>query len=274
MIRGLIQRYPFLSYVLLAYALTWSLTVPLALSSRGFIDVDVPHAAEMLAAFGPLVAALLVMKVLRGAAGVTKILRGMLHWRVPKVWLLFSCLSPFLLLVIAVAISWVSTGQQPQFVTEKSLHYLTAIGLFELVVVGGMVQGFGEEPGWRGFAIPWLRKSRGPLLASLVLFPFWMFWHLPQFLSRPEFGIVQFMGFGLGILSATIWLTLIHDKTQSILMAAIWHTVVNVARNMALAISVPMFLTFNMLVTVGALAVVSYWVITRKQQGPLGDTLA
>ena len=69
MIPGLIQRYPFLSYVLLAYALTWSLTVPLALSSRGLIDVDVPHAAEMLAAFGPLVAALLVMKAAARCGG-------------------------------------------------------------------------------------------------------------------------------------------------------------------------------------------------------------
>ncbi len=262
---GIIKKYPFLSYVLLAYGFTWSLAVPLALSKRGIIGAELPHALEMIAAFGPFVAALLVAKALDGATGISRILKGLKQWRVPRFWLLFSIFSPFLLLAIAVTISWVGSGEQPQFATEKSLHYLTLIGLFELIVVGGMVQGFGEEPGWRGFAIPWLRKARGPLLASLVLFPFWLFWHLPQFLGRPEFGILQFLGFAAGIFAATMWLTLIHDKTQSILMAALWHTTVNIARNIALAISLPMFLTFNTLIMLGGISIVIYWLVSRAK---------
>jgi len=268
---GIIKKYPFLSYLLLAYAFTWSFAVPLALSKRGILSADLPHALEMIAAFGPFVAALLVAKALDGAAGISRILKGLTQWRVPSFWLLFSIFSPFVLLIIVVAINGLASGEQPQFETEKSLHYLTLIGLVELIVVGGMIQGFGEEPGWRGFAIPWLRKTRGPLLASLLLWPFWLFWHLPQFLGRPEFGLGSFLGFAAGILAATLWLTLIHDKTQSILMAALWHTTVNVARNIALAISLPLFLTFNTLIMVGGVCVVIYWVVTRKQQGRVAD---
>jgi uncharacterized protein len=265
-----LKKYPFISYVLLAYAFTWSFAVPLALSKRGVIGSELPHSLEIIAAFGPFVAALLVSKALDGAAGISRILHGLTQWRVPSFWLFFSIFSPFVLLVVVVAINWLTSGEQPRFETEKSLHYLTLLGLVELVAVGGLVQGFGEEPGWRGFAIPWLRKTRGPLMASLILAPFWLFWHLPQFLGRPEFGIGPFIGFAAGILAATMWLTLIHEKTQSILMAALWHTTVNIARNIALAISVPMFLTFNTLIMVVGIGIVVYWVITRKQQGPVG----
>jgi len=264
-----IQRNPFGSFLLLAYAVSWSFSVPLALSTRGILSFHVPHGVEMFAAFGPFVAALIVAKACDGSAGVAAVFRGFTEWRVPPVWFVFSALGPFILLAVVVGGLWLTSGA-PDFATEKNLHYLTALGLFELIVVGGLVQGVGEEPGWRGFAIPYLRKLRGPILASLILFPFWMMWHLPQFLSRPDFGVAQFAGFALGILSATMWLTLIYDKTRSMLMAVIWHTVVNIARNLALAISTPMFLSFNMLITLGALIIVGYWIVTRKQQGPLG----
>ncbi|MDG1462257.1 MAG: CPBP family intramembrane metalloprotease [Gammaproteobacteria bacterium] len=263
---GIIKKYPFISYVLLAYGFTWSFAIPLTLSKRGIVGIELPHALEMIAAFGPFIAALLIAKTLDGSDGVERILNSLKQWRVSRVWLLFSIFSPVVLLFIAVIISWLGSGEQPQFNTEKSLYYLTLIGLFELIVVGGMIQGFGEEPGWRGFAIPWLRKARGPLLASLALFPCWLFWHLPQFLGRPEFGLAQFLGFAAGIFAATMWLTLIHDKTQSILMAALWHTTVNIARNIALAISLPMFLTFNTLIMLGGIGIVVYWVVNRPQE--------
>ncbi len=263
---GIVRKYPFLTYVVMAYAFTWTFAVPLALSKRGIIAAELPHFLEVIAAFGPFVAALIVARALPDFGGVSRIFGGLAKWRVPGFWLLFSVFSPFVLLVIVVAINWLASGQQPVFETEKSLHYLTLAGLFELVVIGGMVQGFGEEPGWRGFAIPWLRRARGPLKASLVLAPFWLFWHLPQFLGRPEFGIGPFIGFAAGILAATMWLTLIHEKTGSILMAALWHTTVNVARNIALAISVPMFLTFNTLIMVVGIGIAVYWIVTRKRQ--------
>ena len=40
----------------------------------------------------------------------------------------------------------------------------------------------GEEPGWRGYALPRLEAHLGPLWASLVLAFLWAGWHLPLFL--------------------------------------------------------------------------------------------
>jgi uncharacterized protein len=40
----------------------------------------------------------------------------------------------------------------------------------------------GEEPGWRGYALPRLQRSFGPVIGTLVLALIWTGWHLPLFL--------------------------------------------------------------------------------------------
>lgn len=252
---GWIARSPVIAYVVFAYAITWTLQLPLLASRRGWIAVEVSEAWEVLAAFGPFAAALVVLRALEGGAGVSRLLAGLRRWRVGAGWLAFSVLSPFGLLALAVVIVRAGTGAWPDFGALATGRLATLEGLVGLVVVAGLVQGFGEEPGWRGFMLPRLRRLRGPLAATLVLFPAWFLWHLPAFLGRPEFGPPQFIAFGTGILSAAVWLTLVQERTGSILMAALWHATVNIARGIALAVSTPLFLTMSTLVLVGAVVI-------------------
>ena len=42
----------------------------------------------------------------------------------------------------------------------------------------------GEEPGWRGYALPRQLSGQGSLRASLVLGLAWSAWHLPLWLTR------------------------------------------------------------------------------------------
>jgi membrane protease YdiL (CAAX protease family) len=259
-LRALVARAPVVAYVVLAYAFTWGVQLPLLASRRGWIAAEVAEGWEALAAFGPFVAALLVAAALQGRAGPARLLDGLRHWRVGGGWLAFSVLSPFALLAGAALVLRVATGAWPDLGALDEGRLATATGILGLVVVGGLVQGLGEEPGWRGFMLPQLRRLRGPVTATLVLFPAWLLWHLPAFLGRPEFGLGQFAGFSLGVLSAAFWLTLILERTGSVLMAVLWHTTVNVARGIAIAISTPMFLAMSTFVLAGALVIaVALW---------------
>jgi membrane protease YdiL (CAAX protease family) len=258
-----VRRRPLLSFFLLACGLSWLIAVPLMLSRRGILAVEISESWEMLAAFGPFAAALLVASALNGKAGTAAIFKSLLHWRVGGFWFLFCVFTPGLLLLAAIVFVWLSSGTMPDFRTDRALALATVAGLFDLVIVTGLVQGLGEEPGWRGFAIARLRERFGSLAATLCLFPVWLLWHLPMFLARPEFGLGQWIGFSLGILSAAVWLTLIWDATRSLLMAVIWHTLINIYRSMALAVSTPLFLALGNAFLLGTVVIIIYWLVKR-----------
>ena len=129
----------------------------------------------------------------------------------------------------------------------------------------GILRGIGEEPGWRGFALPFLRQRFGPLLATFALFPAWWLWHLPALLSRNEFQPVQFVMFGLGILAAAVWCTLIYDATRSVLMLVLWHALINITRGMALSASMAAFLAFAKVVVAVAVVIIIYWLVRHPE---------
>lgn len=259
----LCRRYPLASYYGLAYLFSWTLAAPGMLFRFGLLGDWPTDWLEPLAAFGPFAAAMLVARAGSGRDGPRAILESLRRWRVPRAWRYFSCLSPFVLL----ALTGLAAGLSGAGVDRGRLgELLSAVGLFELVLIGGLVQAWGEEPGWRGFALPRLRRRYGPLAATLALWPVWLCWHLPFFLSRPEFGWGQWIGFSLGILSAAIWLTLIWEKTGSLLFCVAWHALVNVCRGIALALSGVAFLLFSNLVLAGAIGIAAYWLWRRRRE--------
>ena len=127
-----IRGRPLLSFFLLAYGLTWLFTVPWMLSRRGILSFDIPHAWEVLAAFGPFTAALIVGRMVDGRQGMCAILESLVHWRVGWFWFLFTLLTPLLLLLIAIIITATTTGALPDFQTDSTRALLTFAGLFDL----------------------------------------------------------------------------------------------------------------------------------------------
>jgi membrane protease YdiL (CAAX protease family) len=264
------RRHPLLSFYLLAYAFTWAVAAPLLAARRGLIAAHPPEWLEPVAAFGPFIAAMLVARAVEGRAGTVRILRSLGHWRVGVGPLTLAVMSPVVLLGLAYFV--VSLLGTPIDADGNRLAELaTAAGLVDLVLISAVIQSWGEEPGWRGFALPRLRERFGPLGASVVLWPVWLCWHLPFFLSRPEFGLMQWIAFSVGILSAAIWLTLVWEATGSVLMALAWHAMVNICRGLALAMSTAMFLAVSNAVLIGAVVIAIYWLIRgRRDPEPLG----
>jgi membrane protease YdiL (CAAX protease family) len=85
----------------------------------------------------------------------------------------------------------------------------------------------GEEPGWRGFALPRLQERYGPLRGSLLLGLLWGLWHLPLFLTtweKPYESPLGLLLFLVQTISVTVVMTWLFNNTRgSILLAMLCH---------------------------------------------------
>ena len=97
----------------------------------------------------------------------------------------------------------------------------------EIFLVGGPL---GEEPGWRGFLLPWLRRRVGALRATLVVWIVWLAWHVPLFWV-PGAGQQEIppLEFAVALLPYAVMATWLYESSHhSILIAALLHTSINV----------------------------------------------
>jgi uncharacterized protein len=98
--------------------------------------------------------------------------------------------------------------------------------VYPALILGGPL---GEEPGWRGFALPRLQRRYGPLVGSLILGILWTFWHVaPVWLaSWYAAGLLNIYNFVLYLLFLTSWtivMTWVYNNTRgSVLMAILVH---------------------------------------------------
>lgn len=126
--------------------------------------------------------------------------------------------------------SW-RTGRWPVLSTLDRFNGLPAIGVVGVWAMLTLVDGFGEETGWRGFAIPMLQKRFSPLVVSLAVALFWALWHVPYFFVVPTykgFGPAAVIGFVIGLTCGSIVLTWLYNRSgESILIVAVWHGTYN-----------------------------------------------
>ena len=87
--------------------------------------------------------------------------------------------------------------------------------------------GFGEEIGWRGFALPRLQKEHNALKATIILGFAWVIWHIPTFFYLETYvnmGPFLLVGMMIGIMLGEVMLTWLYNSTGgSVFMVALWH---------------------------------------------------
>ncbi len=182
---GLLTRHPLVFFFIFAYAGAWLMEAPLVLSETGLgvlpftlskplILVSVAGATFL----GPTLAAFVMTGLTEGKAGVRRLLRRYVLWRVKLRWYVFVLLGiPAIEVLGAIAVPGVLGSFQP-LTLSLLLAYPFAFAM--TFVLGGPL---GEEPGWRGFALPRLQALHGPLAGGTILGLLWACWHLPLFWS-------------------------------------------------------------------------------------------
>ena len=222
---GLLARYPLTFYFIIAYALSWVVWAPLALSEdgSGFLSFRSPvgvSASVVIASFGgPFLAAFIMTGITGGRAGIGRLLRRFVLWRVGLGWYLVALIGIPMILALGVILL---PGALSSF---KGLAPLVLPMPWLSLIVYVLFHGpLGEEPGWRGFALPRLQRLHGPLLGSLILGPLWALWHLPMFWV-PAWNfpptLLNIVLFVIAAIPLTIIMTWVFNNTKGSLLIAI-----------------------------------------------------
>jgi membrane protease YdiL (CAAX protease family) len=210
---SVVRRYPLIVFFVLAYVFSWW---PWPLYAFGLSPTPI-------IAFGPFLAAILVLALTTGKGGVVTLLRRMVRWRVRPVWYAVALLLPVAISGGAALLNVVVLGASAPSPAELGAWSGLVPTFFLLLLVPG-IGGAWEEPGWRGYALPKLQGGHSALLASLILGVVWAFWHLPLMvigqihLSDPVY-----------IVAWTVVLTWVFNNTNgSVLIAMLMHNIHNV----------------------------------------------
>jgi membrane protease YdiL (CAAX protease family) len=191
----------------LAYALSWS------------ISLLEPHS---LLPLGPLLAALLVLPFAAGRAGVKDFLSRIVRWRVGLRWYMLALGLPLALFAAAFGLNVLLGADAPMWYRVPPLAELPGLLLFILIAIG-----LGEEPAWRGFALPRLSAGRSALAGGLLLFALHAVWHLPLF--GLEYDLQNGVPWLLMLMGGTIFSTWMYYRTDgNLLLPVLFHTSVNI----------------------------------------------
>ena len=205
--RNPIKRHPLIAFFVLAYAVAW-----------GFVPFG------SFGAFGPLVAALIVIPLTQGRAGLREWAARLIRWRVRWLWYAIALGVP-LAVHLATAGLTVAAGGTAGPLTFSS--FTTFLLVFALRLVNPTDGPLGEEPGWRGFALPGLQERNSPLLSTAILALLVAGWHVPLFfledggLESPSLvrGLV-------GTVAVTFWYAWLFNRNGgSVLLVLLAHSV-------------------------------------------------
>jgi len=222
-----VRRHRVASFFVLAYALTWLAWLPVVLGYGG----DLNQILSLIAQFGPAVAALVVTWY--SGASVRDWARRIARWRVAPQWYAVAVGLPMLLIGVEGAIfGLLGRPIDPSLVPGSLAAYLPTLAFLTLIA------GLGEEPGWRGFALPRLESRYAPMVATLVLGLLWALWHLPLVLVDPRFPhgftspaplVLLALLTLVGIVFMAVFYTWVYNGTRSVLLCMLLHGSFNTA---------------------------------------------
>jgi uncharacterized protein len=209
----------------LAFALSWGYWLADVIVGRGTWS----HAPGLL---GPMISALIVTGIALGRPGLHDLARRLVRWRVPLRW--YVCVAAPTIIAVGTAAIWSIGGQPfPAFGDWTEMRGFGGIPGWAALAVIILVNGYGEETGWRGFATPTLRRHHDLVATSLFVAMPWALWHTPLFFIDSGFAgfpVAALPGWLIGAVAVSVVLTWVYEGARaSILIAALMHVSLNVA---------------------------------------------
>jgi membrane protease YdiL (CAAX protease family) len=256
--RNFMRQSPVVAFVVLAFALSWAIWLPLAAASHGFA-VPVIRYQHYLGAGGPILAAIIITAATSGGAGVVQFVSALTRWRVGFRWYLIALFGPVVLYGISAIGLGLYNGEWPDFRQFGRSDEVPGLNIVAVWLTHTLTFGVGEEAGWRGFALPRLQTRYNALTATIVLTVIWACWHVPAFFYRPGYsgmGVGDIAGWFVSLLTGAILLTWLFNSSKgSILIVALFHGSIDVAFTSKL-IDAGVMNTMGVLIAIWAVIVV------------------
>jgi membrane protease YdiL (CAAX protease family) len=226
-VRGLVKHHPVTSFFVLTYAISWLAWLPAILGYQGGADT----ALSMIAQFGPALAALAI--VCYTGASIRGWARQIVRWRVSPRWYAVAFGLPAVLIgVQGATFGLLGYPLDLSSIPGRLVNFLPS------AIILALIAGLGEEPGWRGFALPRLQTRHVPVLATALLGVVWAAWHLPLAFVDPRFPhgftsaapqILLALLTMLTIFFYAFFYTWVYNATRSVLLCMLLHGSFNAA---------------------------------------------
>src|SRR5215203_2597322 len=204
---SVVRRHPIITFFVLTYAIGWG-CIPFWTFQAG----------------SPLLAALIVIPLTQGLSRLKELGLRMIRWRVRWYWYVVAIGLPLAVVLLTAGINVALGASVPSMAQFGSVT--TILLFFAVRLVNPGDGALGEEPGWRGFALPGLQSTLSPLVSTLILGVLVTGWHVP--LLFMEEGLLRpsiIAGFLLGTLAVTFFYTWLFNHTGgSVFMSIVSHS--------------------------------------------------
>jgi membrane protease YdiL (CAAX protease family) len=247
-----IRRHPLAAFFVLAYLFSWSYWVPLVL-----FDPSRSHFPGLL---GPMLASITVTASTLGKAGLRDLTARILRWRTSFRWY-GAALVPAVSAGAGIAAMAVADRGWPSLSDLSSVPGLPSASFLVVTGIVFFINGFGEEVGWRGFAWDHLRRRYRLAGAAGILGLVWAGWHLPTFWLDTGMSLDWFVipGWIVGLVAGAVVLGWLYERSgRSLLIVALFHTVLNVATSSVATAGLPAAFTSAVVV------VWAVWILRRE----------
>ena len=211
-------------FYLLTYVFAWGLSALFLIfpvwTSVHFGRVTLWNPIVFLTIWTPTIWAFILAFALDGVAGLRDLVIRVFRWRIKLRWYLIATAGVAALAIAArLARALVDDVPDHALLDVAAWPQLAWYGISMLVADPGPI---GEDPGWRGYALPRMLQRFNPAVASILLGSVWAIWHLPAFLfsGMPQSGLAVGW-FLLCVVSLTVLMSWVAVNTGGAVIPAI-----------------------------------------------------